>query len=86
MGSQRVGHNLATEQQQFQMARLKCGRDLTRNKYLGPLGRLALRHGQKLGTISVESENKVKVIREKKRERRAEKKTKTVLQDDLIFH
>ena len=67
MGSQRVGHNLATEQQQFQMARLKCGRDLTRNKYLGPLGRLALRHGQKLGTISVESENKVKVIREKKK-------------------
>ena len=49
------------------MARLKCGRDLTRNKYLGPLGRLALRHGQKLGTISVESENKVKVIREKKK-------------------
>ena len=87
MESQRVGHNLATEQQQFQMARLKCGRDLTRNKYLGPLARLALRHRQKLGTISVESENKVKVIREKKRERMAKKKTnKPVLQDDLIFH
>ena len=74
MGSQRVGHDLATEQQQFQMARLQCGRDLTSNKHLGSPGRLALRHRQKLGTISVESENKVKVIREKKRERMEKKK------------
>ena len=59
------------------MARLKCGRDLTRNKYLGSLGRLALRHRQKLGTISMESKNKMKVITEKKRERMAKKKKKS---------
>ena len=74
MGSQRIGHDLTTEQQQFQMARLKCGRDLTRNKYLGSLGRLALRHIQKLGTISMEPKNKMKVITEKKMERMAKKK------------
>ena len=57
--------------------------ETTRNKHLGSPGRLALRHRQKLGTISVESENKVKVIREKKRERMEKK---IVLQDDRIFH
>lgn len=51
----------------FQVARLKRGGDLTRNKYFGPLVMLALRHRQKLGTICVEPENKVKVIREEKK-------------------
>lgn len=51
----------------FQESRLKGGRDLTRSKYLGPLARLALRHRQRLGTICVEPENKVKVISKKKK-------------------